>query len=160
MHTDFVIVAQPRRLGFRITSAQVGDRLFCDDEDASGVRQFNGRAQGSGTRANHNVIGLGWKTFHKRKIVPPPGEGMSCGIYRVRYYGNAMPQATIHVPPEPYQAWIENGLLNRAGSILSDLLPRSSRVFVVTVPPVRKRWGSKLIASLKAAGLDRKSTRL
>jgi 3-dehydroquinate synthase len=77
---------------------------------------------------------------------------MSCGIYRVRYYGNAMPQATIHVPPEPYQAWIENGLLNRAGSILSDLLPRSSRVFVVTVPPVRKRWGSKLIASLKAAG--------
>lgn len=63
-----------------------------------------------------------------------------------------MPQATIHVPPEPYQAWIENGLLNRAGSILSDLLPRSSRVFVVTVPPVRKRWGSKLIASMKAVG--------
>jgi 3-dehydroquinate synthase len=65
-----------------------------------------------------------------------------------------MPQATIHVPPQPYQAWIENGLLMRAGSVLADLLPQSSRVFVVTVPPVRKRWGSKLTASLKAGGFD------
>jgi 3-dehydroquinate synthase len=65
-----------------------------------------------------------------------------------------MQQATIHVPPQPYQAWIENGLLMRAGSVLADLLPQSSRVFVVTVPPVRKRWGSKLTASLKAGGFD------
>jgi 3-dehydroquinate synthase len=63
-----------------------------------------------------------------------------------------MPQATIHVPPQPYQAWIETGLLTRAGSFLADLLPQSSRIFVVTVPPVRKRWGSKLVTSLKAAG--------
>jgi len=63
-----------------------------------------------------------------------------------------MPQATIHVPPRPYQAWIENGLLRRAGSILADLLPQASRIFVVTVSPVRKRWGSKFLASLKAAG--------
>ena len=65
-----------------------------------------------------------------------------------------MPQATIHVLPRPYQAWIENGLLNRAGSILADLLPKSARVFVVTVPPVRKRWGAKFIKSLKAGGFD------
>jgi 3-dehydroquinate synthase len=65
-----------------------------------------------------------------------------------------MPQATIHVPPEPYQAWIENGLLTRAGSVLSDLIPRSSRVFVVTVPPVRKRWGAKFLGSLKSAGFS------
>ena len=63
-----------------------------------------------------------------------------------------MPQATIHVLPRPYQAWIENGLLTRAGSVLSELLPQASRIFVVTVPPVRKRWGSKLVSSLKAAG--------
>lgn len=63
-----------------------------------------------------------------------------------------MPQATIHVLPRPYQATIENGLLERAGSILGELLPPSSRVFVVTVPPVRKRWGSKLLVSLKASG--------
>lgn len=63
-----------------------------------------------------------------------------------------MPQATIHVLPRPYQAWIENGLLARAGSVLSELLPQASRIFVITVPPVRKRWGAKFIASLKASG--------
>lgn len=63
-----------------------------------------------------------------------------------------MPQVTIHVPPRPYQAWIENGLLLRAGSVLADLLPQASRIFVVTVPPVRTRWGSKLVSSLKKAG--------
>jgi len=63
-----------------------------------------------------------------------------------------MPLVTIHVPPRPYEAWIENGLLTRAGSVLGDLLPRASRVFVVTVPPVRKRWGAKLVKSLKAEG--------
>ena len=63
-----------------------------------------------------------------------------------------MAQATIHVLPRPYQAWIENGILNRAGSILAELLPQASRIFVVTVPPVRKRWASKFLASLKSAG--------
>ena len=63
-----------------------------------------------------------------------------------------MPQATVHVLPRPYQASIENGLLKRAGSVLADLLPQASRIFVITVPPVRKRWGGKLLTSLKAAG--------
>jgi 3-dehydroquinate synthase len=63
-----------------------------------------------------------------------------------------MPQVTIHVPPRPYQAWIENGLLTRAGSVLGELLPQAGRIFVVTVPPVRKRWGAKLVSSLEAAG--------
>jgi 3-dehydroquinate synthase len=65
-----------------------------------------------------------------------------------------MPQATIHVMPRPYQAWIENGLLSRAGSILSEMLPQASDIFVVTVAPVRKRWGAKLIKSLKTNGFD------
>jgi len=65
-----------------------------------------------------------------------------------------MAQATIHVLPRPYQAWIENGLLTRAGSILSELLPQASRIFVVTVPPVRRRWGAKFLASLKASGFE------
>src|ERR1700722_6390339 len=65
---------------------------------------------------------------------------------------NRMPQVTIHVPPRPYQAWIENSLLNRAGFVLSQLLPHASRIFVVTLPPVRKRWGSKFVKSLQAGG--------
>jgi 3-dehydroquinate synthase len=63
-----------------------------------------------------------------------------------------MPQVTIHVLPRPYQAMIENGILTRAGSVLGELLPQSSRLFVITVPPVRARWGTKLVNSLKAAG--------
>ena len=63
-----------------------------------------------------------------------------------------MAQVTIHVQPRPYQARIENGLLARAGSLLAELLPQSSKLFVVTVPPVRRRWGTKLIRSLTSAG--------
>jgi 3-dehydroquinate synthase len=64
-----------------------------------------------------------------------------------------MPQATIHVLPRPYHAWIENGLLTRAGTALAELLPQSSRVFVITVPPVRRRWGPKFLQSFKSTGL-------
>ena len=63
-----------------------------------------------------------------------------------------MAQVTIHVPPRPYQARIENGLLVRAGTLLAELLPQASKVFVVTVLPVRRRWGAKLLRSLGAAG--------
>jgi 3-dehydroquinate synthase len=63
-----------------------------------------------------------------------------------------MPQVTIHVPPRPYQAWIENGLLTRTGSLLGDMLPQASRIFVLTVPPVRTRWAGKLLRSLKSSG--------
>src|ERR1700691_6095619 len=63
-----------------------------------------------------------------------------------------MAQVTIHVPPRPYQARIENGLLARAGSLLAELLPQASKVFVVPVPPVRRRWGAKLVRSLTSAG--------
>ena len=63
-----------------------------------------------------------------------------------------MAQVTVHVVPRPYQARIENGVLARAGTILGDLLPQTSRIFVITVPPVRKRWGSALVRSLTSAG--------
>ena len=63
-----------------------------------------------------------------------------------------MAQVTIHVVPRSYQARIENGLLGRTGTLLADLLPQASRIFVVTVAPVRRRWGTKLLGSLKSAG--------
>src|ERR1700684_4436897 len=63
-----------------------------------------------------------------------------------------MAQVTIHVPPRPYQARIENGLLARSGTLLAEQLPQSSKVFVITVAPVRRRWGAKLIRSLVSAG--------
>ena len=60
----------------------------------------------------------------------------------------------VAVQPRPYEVHIENGLLARAGSLLRDLLPRSSRLFVVTVAPVRRKWAKKLVRSLEAAGFD------
>jgi 3-dehydroquinate synthase len=63
-----------------------------------------------------------------------------------------MEQVTIHVPPRPYHARIETGSLLRAGEILAEFLPRASRIFVVTAPPVRRKWGAKLATSLSASG--------
>jgi 3-dehydroquinate synthase len=73
-----------------------------------------------------------------------------------------MIRVTIAVQPCPYDAIIENGLLERAGEQLREILSvarapsLASRdgkpLFVVTVPPVRSRWGKKLVKSLSAAG--------
>jgi 3-dehydroquinate synthase len=51
-----------------------------------------------------------------------------------------------------YEAVIEYGLLARSGEILRALLGGVPPVFVVTVPPVRRRWGKPLLRSLKSAG--------
>ena len=72
-----------------------------------------------------------------------------------------MIRVTIAVQPRPYDAIIEHGLLEQAGGQLRTILGVSrapspaSRdgkpLFVVTVPPVRSRWGKKLMTSLSAA---------
>jgi 3-dehydroquinate synthase len=73
-----------------------------------------------------------------------------------------MIRVTIAVQPCPYDAIIENGLLERAGEQLREILSvarapsLASRdgkpLFVVTVPPVRSRWGKKLMKSLSGVG--------
>ncbi len=79
-----------------------------------------------------------------------------------------MSRVTIALPPRPYDAVIENGLLQRSGETLRDLFSvifsvaagdspaKHHRLFVVTVPPVRRKWGKKLMASLSAAGFTAK----
>lgn len=67
-----------------------------------------------------------------------------------------MIRVTIPVPPRPYEAVIENGLLHRAGEHLRETLAGGERLFVVTVPPVRRQWGKNLMASLSAAGFPAK----
>src|ERR1700694_4051196 len=50
-------------------------------------------------------------------------------------------------------ASLADGELNASSFFAStSTRPAASRVFVVTVPPVRKRWGSKVVKSLKAGG--------
>jgi 3-dehydroquinate synthase len=63
-----------------------------------------------------------------------------------------MTRVKINVSPRPYDAVIESGLLDRAGAHLRELLGDRKRVFVVTVLPVRRRWGKKLALSFSAAG--------
>lgn len=75
-----------------------------------------------------------------------------------------MSRVTIALPRHTYDAVIENGLLQRSGEALRqlfngisnaaarDLPAKHPRLFVVTVPPVRRKWGKKLMASLSAAG--------
>ena len=63
-----------------------------------------------------------------------------------------MTRVTIAVAQRPYEAWIENGLLSQAGTLLREVVPQSKQLFVITVPPVRRRWGKKLLTSLATAG--------
>ncbi len=67
-----------------------------------------------------------------------------------------MIRVPIAVQPRPYQAIIQNGLLEQAGPCLYDLLGSGKKLFVVTVPPVRRRWGKKLMDSLARAGFSAK----
>jgi 3-dehydroquinate synthase len=67
-----------------------------------------------------------------------------------------MTRVTIAVPPRPYEAVIESGLLQRAGAHLREFLRGRDRLFVVTTPPVRRKWGKKLMDSLSAAGFTSK----
>jgi len=63
-----------------------------------------------------------------------------------------MTRVTIAVQPRPYDAIMENGLLKRAGEHLCRVVGNRRNLFVVTVPPVRRRWNKTLMMSLLGAG--------
>ena len=58
----------------------------------------------------------------------------------------------INTNSSTYEAVIEHGVLARAGAIVKELFGGVQPLFVVTVPPVRRRWGKQLGESLRAAG--------
>jgi 3-dehydroquinate synthase len=53
-----------------------------------------------------------------------------------------------------YDAVIEQGVLARSGEILREVLGGVRPLFVVTVAPVRRRWGKVLLHSLAGAGFE------
>src|SRR2546422_3662634 len=59
----------------------------------------------------------------------------------------------VSTPSRSYQVLLGSGLLARAGEHLGKHVERR-RVFVITVPPVRRRWGKVLVQSLAEAGLQ------
>ena len=59
----------------------------------------------------------------------------------------------INTQSHAYEAIIEHGALGRAGELIRKTLGgETPRAFVVTVAPVRRRWGKVLVRSLDAAG--------
>jgi len=67
-----------------------------------------------------------------------------------------MTTVRVEVQPRPYEVSIESGLLSKAGEILRSLLPETSKLFVVTVPAVRRKWAKKLTQSLSSSEFDAK----
>ena len=67
-----------------------------------------------------------------------------------------MIRISVDVKPRRYEAVIENGLLAKAGGLLRELLPAGSRLFVLTVAAVRRKWGKVLMGSLAAADFEGK----
>src|SRR6059036_605900 len=65
-----------------------------------------------------------------------------------------MVRIPVNTASHNYEAILEHGILSRAGSILKELLAGTPPLFVVTVPPVRRRWGKVLTKSLDAAGFS------
>src|SRR5437879_12971193 len=64
----------------------------------------------------------------------------------------AMLRIPVTTTSRNYEAVIEHGLLSRAGEILRELLGGTQPAFVITVSPVRRRWGKVLLQSLAGAG--------
>lgn len=65
---------------------------------------------------------------------------------------NGVLRIPIKTKSHAYDAVIEYGVLSRAGELLRKTLDGTPPAFVVTVPPVRKRWGRTLSRSLEAVG--------
>jgi 3-dehydroquinate synthase len=61
-----------------------------------------------------------------------------------------MIRVPVSTPSRSYEVLIGSGLLARSGEILSKII-EGRRVFVVTVPPVRRRWAKPLLKSLAAS---------
>jgi 3-dehydroquinate synthase len=74
----------------------------------------------------------------------------------LRYDENKMTTVRVEVQPRPYEARIESGLLSKAGPVLREMVPERSRLFIVTVPAVRRKWAKKLIGSLTESGFETK----
>jgi 3-dehydroquinate synthase len=64
-----------------------------------------------------------------------------------------MRRVTVGVQPRPYDVVIEPGALLNAGALIREVLGSTAKLFVITVPPVKKHWAEALGESLKAAGL-------
>jgi len=64
----------------------------------------------------------------------------------------AMLRIPITTASRNYEAVIDHGLLSRAGEVVREAVGGNPPAFVITVSPVRRRWGKVLLKSLAGAG--------
>ncbi len=69
---------------------------------------------------------------------------------------SVLTKVNVDVSPRSYEVVIQHGLLRQVGSRFIELFGQTKPIFVVTVPPVRRRWGKKLKDSFLDAGLTAK----
>jgi 3-dehydroquinate synthase len=67
-----------------------------------------------------------------------------------------MVRIPIKTAQHAYEAVIEHGSLSRSGVLTRKALGGIHPLFIVTVPPVRRRWGKALLKSLGTAGFSPK----
>ena len=65
-----------------------------------------------------------------------------------------MKTLTVALPGREYDILIERGLLDRAGGLCKDVLPRAERLFVVTDTNVGPLYWNRLKAALESAGFE------
>jgi 3-dehydroquinate synthase len=66
-----------------------------------------------------------------------------------------MTRVPISVKPRPYEAVIGSGVLADIGDEIESALGRKpSKIFVITVPPVKKHWAAPVSAALKKSGFE------
>ena len=68
------------------------------------------------------------------------------------HYTKSLTRIAVQTPSRSYEVQVERGLLRSAAVALRDFVPAESRVFVITQPPIRKRWGKMLRKSFSKAG--------
>lgn len=58
----------------------------------------------------------------------------------------------IQTQSQAYEAILQEGVLARSGNLIREALGGTAPAFVITVPPVRRRWSKVLVSSLENAG--------
>ncbi len=64
-------------------------------------------------------------------------------------YTDCLIRIPVRTASRSYEVLVERGLLSRAAQALGDLLPKRTRLLVVTSKPVRKHWGRALQRGLR-----------
>lgn len=88
-----------------------------------------------------------------RRFPEPEGEAQECRE-RQFHYTRGLTRIPVHTASQSYEVQIERGLLGGAATALHAVVAEDARIFVLTQPPVRKRWYALLKKSFGGRRLE------